>query len=136
MLRATKVLSSCRQKGPSEEWGGDGELTCLCPHLAPSLPLWFPLGSLRRKCFEKDESSPVNHRKAFCLGVDSPGRIILPARGQGKLTLGLGGQMVSGQTTQFYHDGAKMSWAWGNHKSQYLGGDGRMIRSSKPASAT
>lgn len=46
----------------------------------------------------------VSHGKAFCLGVDNPGRLILLGRSQGKLTLGARGQMISGKTTQLYHD--------------------------------
>lgn len=37
----------------------------------------LPFGLLMRKHFEKGKSLPVSHRKALCLRVDSPGRIIL-----------------------------------------------------------
>lgn len=104
MPRTTKVLSSYRQGGPCTEWRGIGGLTCLRPHLEPPLPLWFPLGSSGGNVLRKGKPPLVSHGKAFCLGVDNPGRLILLGRSQGKLTLGARGQMISGKTTQLYHD--------------------------------
>lgn len=46
-------------------------------------PSVLPFGFLMRNYFEKGKSLPVSHRKALCLGANSPGKIILLGQGPG-----------------------------------------------------